>query len=75
VSIRFGPNLVGQYDAAGKPLKDEVKPKRRGKGADDGFCPRRDKSQNQKEGGLTAASLCMTNQTDHVPIKPDNLKS
>jgi hypothetical protein len=32
VSIRFGPHVVGRYDAIGNPLRDEAKAKRRGKG-------------------------------------------
>ena len=32
VSIRFGPHVVGRYDAAGKALTVETKGKRRGKG-------------------------------------------
>lgn len=32
VSIRFGPHVVGRYDAAGNPLRAEAKAKRRGKG-------------------------------------------
>jgi hypothetical protein len=45
--------------------------------AGDGCFPFKGKgqNQNQKEGGLKAASLCMANRTDHVLIKPDNLKS
>ena len=36
--------------------------------------PNKRKTKSKKEGGLTAASLCIANRTDHVLIKPDNLK-
>jgi transposase len=67
VSIRFGPNLVGQYDDAGKPLKDEVKPKRRGKGGSVGA------GENQQQvftGSHTPLEISPTARDSHFSTAP-----
>lgn len=65
VSIRFGPNLVGRYDEAGKPLRAQAQAKRGGR---DGSVER---SENQKPVSTASpAPLEISQKTREFPTIP-----
>jgi hypothetical protein len=67
VSIRFGPHVVGRYDAAGQPLTTEVKGKRRGKGGSV------ETGENQKQvftGSPTPLEISQTTRDSHFSTAP-----
>jgi hypothetical protein len=75
-SVEVGANQKQVFTASSTPL--EISQKAR----DSHFStapmtasPYENEDQKQEGGGLTAASLCTANRTDHMSIKPDNLKS
>jgi hypothetical protein len=62
VSIRFGPNVVGQYDAAGQPMGEAKPGKRRGKGGS------MEAGENQKRvlpGSHTPSEISQTPRDSH----------
>jgi len=67
VSIRFGPHVVGRYDAAGQPLSVEAKGKRRGKGGSV------ETGENQKQvftGSPTPLEISQTARDSHFSTAP-----
>jgi transposase len=67
VSIRFGPHLVGRYDAAGQPSPSEAKGKRRGKGGSMGG------GENQKQvftAPHTPLEISQKPRDSHFPTAP-----
>ena len=67
VSIRFGPHVVGRYDAAGQSLTIEAKGKRRGKGGS------MEAGENQKQvftGSHTPLGISQKTRDSHFPTAP-----
>ena len=67
VSIRFGPHVVGRYDAAGQSLTIEAKGKRRGKGGS------LEAGENQKQvftGSHTPLGISQKTRDSHFPTAP-----
>lgn len=72
VSIRFGPHVVGRYNASGQPLITEVKVKRRGKGGSV------EAGENQKQvftGSLTPLEISLKARDSHFPTAPTTASS
>jgi transposase len=72
VSIRFGPHVVGHYDAAGQPVKVEAKPKRRGKGGS------MEVGENQKQvftASHTPLEISQKARDSHFPTAPTTARS
>lgn len=67
VSIRFGPHVVGRYDAAGQPLQTKARAKRRGKGGS------MEAGENQTQvftGSHTPLGISQKARDSHFPTAP-----
>ena len=67
VSIRFGPHVVGRYDASAQPLLSEAKAKRGGKGGSV------EAGENQKQaftGSPTPLEIPLKARDSHFPTAP-----
>ena len=64
VSIRFGPHVVGRYDAAGKAITTETKGRRRGK---DGSVETRENQRQVFPGSPTPLEISPTTRDSHFP--------
>jgi hypothetical protein len=67
VSIRFGPHVVGRYDASGQPLIQETKTKRGGKGGSV------EAGENQEQvftGSPTPLEISPKTRDSHFPTAP-----
>jgi transposase len=67
VSIRFGPHVVGRYDAAGQPLQSKAQAKRGGKGGS------MEAGENQKQvftGSHTPLEISQKARDSHFPTAP-----
>lgn len=72
VSIRFGPHVVGRYDAGGQPLLAQAQAKRRGKGGSV------EAGENQKQvftGSPTPLEISPKTRDSHFPTAPTTASS
>lgn len=72
VSIRFGPHVVGRYDAVGNPIREEAKAKRRGKEGS------MEAGENQKQvstGSHTPLEISPKTRDSHFSTAPTTVSS
>jgi transposase len=67
VSIRFGPHVVGRYDASGNPLREEAKAKRRGK---DGSMEAGENQKQVSTGSHPPLEISPTTRDSHFSTAP-----
>jgi len=72
VSIRFGPHVVGRYDAVGNPIREEAKAKRRGK---DGSMEAGENQKQVSTGSHTPLEISPKTRDSHFSTAPTTVSS
>lgn len=72
VSIRFGPHVVARYDAAGDPLKNNAKTKRRGK---DGSLEAGENQKQVSTGSHTPLEISHKTRDSHFSTAPTTVSA
>lgn len=72
VSIRFGPHVVGRYDAVGNPIREEAKAKRRGK---DGSVEAGENQKQVSTGSHTPLEISPKTRDSHFSTAPTTVSS